>query len=83
MKRRVVITGVGSVSSIGVGAYKLWKSIKEGKCGISTIERIDISNLPVKVGAEVKDFNPEEFIDKKEVRRTDRFAQFALAAAKI
>lgn len=83
MKRRVVITGVGSVSSLGVGAYKLWKSIKEGKCGISTIERIDISNLPVKVGAEVKDFNPEEFIDKKEMKRTDRFAQFALAAAKM
>jgi 3-oxoacyl-[acyl-carrier-protein] synthase II len=83
MKRRVVITGVGSVSSLGVGAYKLWESIKEGKCGISTIERIDISNLPVKVGAEVKDFNPEEFIDKKEVKRTDRFAQFALAAAKM
>lgn len=83
MKRRVVITGVGSVSSLGIGAYRLWKSIKEGKCGISTIERIDISNLPVKVGAEVKDFNPEEFIDKKEVKRTDRFAQFALAAAKM
>jgi 3-oxoacyl-[acyl-carrier-protein] synthase II len=74
---------VGSVSSLGIGAHKLWKSIKEGKCGISTIERIDISNLPVKVGAEVKDFNPEEFIDKKEVKRTDRFAQFALAAAKM
>ncbi|WP_160688068.1 beta-ketoacyl-ACP synthase II [Clostridium sp. C2-6-12] len=83
MKRRVVITGVGSISSLGIGAHKLWESIKEGKCGISTIERIDISNLPVKVGAEVKDFNPEEFIDKKEVKRTDRFAQFALAAAKM
>jgi 3-oxoacyl-[acyl-carrier-protein] synthase II len=83
MKRRVVITGVGSISSLGIGAHSLWKSIKAGKCGISTIERIDISNLPVKVGAEVKDFNPEEFIDKKEVKRTDRFAQFALAAAKM
>jgi 3-oxoacyl-[acyl-carrier-protein] synthase II len=83
MKRRVVITGVGSISSLGIGAHKLWESIKEGKCGISTIERIDVSNLPVKVGAEVKDFNPEEFIDKKEVKRTDRFAQFALAAAKM
>lgn len=83
MKRRIVITGVGSVTSLGIGAHKLWESIKEGKCGIRTIERIDISNLPVKVGAEVKDFNPEEFIDKKEVKRTDRFAQFALAAAKM
>lgn len=83
MKRRVVITGVGSVSSLGIGAYNLWKSIRAGKCGISTIERIDVSNLPVKVGAEIKDFDPSEFIDKKEVKRTDRFAQFALAAAKI
>lgn len=83
MKRRVVITGVGSVSSLGIDAHSLWKSIKAGKCGISTIERIDVSNLPVKVGAEIKDFKPEEFIDKKEVKRTDRFAQFALAAAKM
>jgi 3-oxoacyl-[acyl-carrier-protein] synthase II len=83
MKRRVVITGVGSISSLGIGAHKLWESIKEGKCGISTIERIDVLNLPVKVGAEVKDFNPEEFIDKKEVKRTDRFVQFALAAAQM
>lgn len=83
MKRRVVITGVGSVSSLGIGAHKLWESIREGKCGISIIERIDVSNLPVKVGAEIKDFNPEEFIDKKEVKRTDRFAQFALTAAKM
>jgi len=83
MKRRVVITGVGSVSSLGIGAHNLWKSIKMGKCGISRIERIDVSDLPVKVGAEIKDFNPSEFIDKKEVKRTDRFAQFALAAAKM
>ena len=53
MKRRVVITGVGSVSSLGIGAHNLWKSIKMGKCGISRIERIDVSDLPVKVGAEI------------------------------
>ena len=83
MKRRVVITGVGSVSSLGIGSDNLWKSIKMGKCGISRIERIDVSDLPVKIGAEIKDFDPSEFMDKKEVKRTDRFAQFALAAAKI
>jgi len=83
MKRRVVITGIGSVSSLGIGADNLWKSIKAGKCGISKIERIDASDLPAKVGAEVKDFDPSEFMDKKEVRRTDRFAQFAVAAAKM
>jgi 3-oxoacyl-[acyl-carrier-protein] synthase II len=83
MKRRVVITGTGSVSSLGIGSHNLWKSIRTGKCGISAIERIDTSNLPVKVGAEIKDFDPSECMDKKEVKRTDRFAQFALAAAKM
>jgi len=83
MKRRVVITGTGAVSSLGMGSDNLWKSIKTGKCGISRIERIDVSDLPAKVGAEIKDFDPSEFMEKKEVRRTDRFAQFALAAAKM
>jgi len=83
MKRRVVITGMGSVSSLGMGADNLWKSIKMGKCGISRIERVDVSDLPAKVGAEIKDFDPSEFMDKKEVKRTDRFAQFALAAAQM
>lgn len=83
MKKRVVITGMGAVSSLGIGADKLWESIKAGKCGISKIERIDVSDIPAKVAAEIKDFNPEEFMDKKEARRTDRFAQFAVAAAKI
>lgn len=83
MKRRVVITGIGSVSSLGIGADNLWKSIKAGKCGISKIERIDVSDLSAKVAAEVKDFDPSEFMDKKEVKRTDRFAQFAVAAAQM
>ena len=83
MKRRVVITGMGAVSSLGMGSDNLWKSIKMGKCGISRIERIDVSDLPAKVGAEIKDFDPSEFMDKKEVKRTDRFAQFALAAAQM
>jgi len=83
MKRRVVITGMGSVSSLGMGSDNLWKSIKVGKCGISRIERVDVSDLPAKVGAEIKDFNPSEFMEKKEVKRTDRFAQFALAVAQM
>lgn len=83
MKRRVVITGVGSVTSLGVGADRLWQSVKEGRSGISRIERVDVSELPTKVGAEVKDFDPCSFIEKKELKRTDRFAQFALASAKM
>lgn len=83
MKRRVVITGMGAVTSLGIGANKLWQSIKSGKCGISRIERVDVSELPTKVGAEVKNFDPNDFIEKKEVKRTDRFAQFALASAQM
>ncbi|EKQ51732.1 MULTISPECIES: beta-ketoacyl-ACP synthase II [unclassified Clostridium] len=83
MNRRVVITGVGAVSSLGIGADKLWQNIKLGKCGISKIERVDVSDIPTKVASEVKDFNPEDFMDKKEAKRTDRFAQFALASAQM
>lgn len=83
MKRRVVITGMGAVSSLGIGADKLWQSIKAGKCGISKIERIDVSDLPTKVGGEIKNFDPSIFIDKKEIRRMDRFAQFALSSAQM
>lgn len=83
MKRRVVVTGLGAVTSLGLGADKFWDSIKSGKCGISTIERFDVSDLPTKVGAEIKDFNPTDFIDRKEARRMDRYAQFAVAAASM
>lgn len=83
MNRRVVITGMGAVTSLGMGADKLWESIKVGKSGISMIERVDASDLPTKVASEVKDFDPSNFIDKKEIKRMDRFAQFALVAAQM
>ncbi|AOT69912.1 beta-ketoacyl-ACP synthase II [Geosporobacter ferrireducens] len=83
MKRRVVITGMGAVTSLGIGAHKLWQSVRNGKTGISMIERIDVSDLPTKVGAEIKDFAPADFIEKKEVKRMDRFAQYAVAAAQM
>jgi 3-oxoacyl-[acyl-carrier-protein] synthase II len=83
MSRRVVITGIGAVTSLGVGADKLWESIKAGKSGISIIEGIDVSDLPTKVASQVKKFDPSNFIDKKEVKRMDRFAQFALASAQM
>lgn len=83
MNRRVVITGMGAVTPFGNGADKLWESVKNGKSGISLIERVDVSDLPVKVAGEIKDFDPNEFIEKKEVRRMDRFCQYALAAAQI
>jgi 3-oxoacyl-[acyl-carrier-protein] synthase II len=83
MKKRVVITGIGVVSSLGTGLDKFWGSIKEGKCGISTVTRFDISNFPTKVAAEIKDFEPTEYMDRKEAKRMDRFTQFAMAAAKM
>ena len=83
MNRRVVITGMGAVSSFGCGADRLWQSIKQGKSGISRIERVDVSDLPTQVGAEVKDFDPSQFLEKKELKRMDRFAQYALAATQM
>lgn len=83
MNRRVVITGMGAVSSFGCGADRLWQSIKQGKSGISRIERVDVSDLPTQVGAEVKDFEPSQFLEKKELKRMDRFAQYALAATQM
>jgi 3-oxoacyl-[acyl-carrier-protein] synthase II len=81
MNRRVVITGMGAVSSLGIGTNKLWQSIKQGKSGISRIERINVSDLPTQVGAEIKDFDPNQFLEKKEIKRMDRFAQYAMVAA--
>ncbi len=83
MKRRVVITGAGVVSSLGFGLDQFWGSIKEGRNGISEITRIDVSDMSTKVGAEIKDFDPTQFIDKKEARRMDRYNQFAMAASKL
>jgi 3-oxoacyl-[acyl-carrier-protein] synthase II len=80
MNRRVVITGMGAISSLGCSADKLWQSIKQGKSGINRIERIDVSDLPTQVGAEVRDFDPNQFLDKKEIKRMDRFTQYAMAA---
>ncbi|MDF2524913.1 MAG: beta-ketoacyl-acyl-carrier-protein synthase [Clostridiales bacterium] len=83
MKKRVVITGMGAVTSLGMGVEQFWSSIKEGKNGISLVERIDVSAMSTKVAAEIKDFEPSDYIDKKEAKRMDRFTQFAMAASKL
>lgn len=80
-RRRVVITGVGVISSLGLNFEDFWENIKNGRNGITLVERFSTENLPTKVAAEIKNFDPTEFMDKKEARRLDRFAQFALAAA--
>ncbi|HYF83129.1 MAG TPA: beta-ketoacyl-ACP synthase II [Clostridia bacterium] len=82
-KRRVVITGVGIISPIGIGKDEFFKSLKEGKCGVDYITRFDTTDYDTKIAAEVKDFDPTEYIDKKECRRMDRFTQYAVAASKM
>jgi len=82
-KRRVAVTGIGVISPIGIGKEKYFQSLKEGKCGVDYITRFDTENFDTKIAAEVKDFEPTEYIDKKECRRMDRFTQFAIAAAKM
>lgn len=79
----MVITGAGAVTSLGQGADSLWQAIKKGKSGISPIDRIDVADLPTKVAAEIKDFDPSCFIEKKEIRRMDRYAQYAVAATQM
>jgi 3-oxoacyl-[acyl-carrier-protein] synthase II len=80
-KRRVVVTGVGAVTPLGNDVETTWKGILEGKSGVGPMTRVNADEYPAKVAAEVKDFNPEAFIDKKDARKMDRFTQFAVAAS--
>ena len=83
MKNRVVITGLGAVTPIGIGKDEFWKGLLEGKNGIEKITRFDASEYGAQIAGEVKDFDPAAFIDKKEAKRMDRYAQFAVAASKL
>lgn len=80
--KRVVITGTGVITSLGQDTDTFWGNIKNGVCGIDTIKRFDASNIPAKTAAEVVDFDPAQFMDKREAKRMDRFTHFAVAAAK-
>ncbi|MFH1347062.1 MAG: beta-ketoacyl-ACP synthase II [Candidatus Margulisiibacteriota bacterium] len=80
---RVVITGMGVISPIGTGVEKFWANLSAGKSGIDRITLFDASNFPAQIAGEVKDFNPADFLDKKEARRLVRFIQFAVAASQM
>lgn len=82
-KKRVVVTGIGVISPVGTGKEKFWDSLIRGKSGIDLISRFACDEFPTKIAGEVKDFNPEDFIEKKELKRLDRFTQFAIAAASM
>jgi len=81
--RRVVVTGVGVVSPLGTGNSKNWEALAAGTSGIDRITRFDVSEMPVKIAGEVKDFVPEDFIDKKEIKKMDLFIQYSLAASQF
>lgn len=80
MKKRIVITGIGLVTPYGVGKDVFWNGLTSGKNAIDYLSTVDTANLPVKIGGEVKDFDPESLLGKKEARRMDRFTQFAVIA---
>ena len=79
---RVVVTGLGAVSPLGIGVPALWDGLVAGRSGVRHVQNFDVENLPVKIAAEVPDFDPKQFIDFKAARRMDRFAQFAVAATR-
>jgi 3-oxoacyl-[acyl-carrier-protein] synthase II len=80
-KRRVVVTGVGAVTPLGNDADTTWKNIIDGKSGIGPLTRVNADEYPAKVAAEVKDFNVELFMERKDARKMDRFTQYAVAAS--
>ena len=79
--RRVVVTGLGAITPIGIGVDNFWNGVKEGKVGISTINKFDPAEYKAKVAGQVEDFDPKEYMDPKAAKRMDRFCQFAVAAA--
>jgi 3-oxoacyl-[acyl-carrier-protein] synthase II len=82
-KRRVVITGLGAVSAIGIGRDAYWESLKQGRSGIRKISSFDTTSYACDVAAEINDFDPADFMSTQQSRRIDRFAQLAIAAAKL
>ena len=83
MSNRVVITGIGAITPIGIGKDAFWEALMAGKNGIGKITRFDATEYGSQIAGEVKDFEPADYIDKKEAKRMDRYTQFAVAAAKL
>lgn len=79
--RRVVVTGIGAITPVGNNAKDTWENLKAGKNGIAPITLFDTTNYKAKLGAEVKDFDPSQYLERNDILRTDRYAQFAVAAA--
>ena len=73
MKKRVVVTGMGTINPLGHNTQETWENVKKGVCGIDRITQIDTSEFRVKIAGEVKDFQPEDYLDRKEAKRMDRY----------
>ena len=82
-RKRVVVTGLGAVTPVGIGKENFWNALISGQNGIKNITRFDATDFTVQIAGEVQDFEPAQFIDKKELKRMDRYTQFALAAARL
>src|SRR5207247_9053849 len=82
MKRRVVVTGMGAITPVGNDVATTWRALIEGKSGTAPITKFDASNFPVRFAAEVKGFNPLDYMDRKEAKRADQYTQYAVAAAR-
>jgi 3-oxoacyl-[acyl-carrier-protein] synthase II len=82
-KRRVVVTGVGLISSVGIGTNETWRELLAGHSGIAPIQLFDASGYACRFAGEVKGFEPEKYIDRKDLKKMGRFIQLALAAAEF
>ena len=82
-RRRVVLTGIGAVTPVGIGREAFWESLLAGRSGIGEVTLFDPSDLPVRIAGEVPDFEPTDYLDRKQVRRTDRVVHLAMAAARL
>jgi len=83
MSRRIAVTGIGLITPLGLSNKETWDAICNGRSGVKNVERFDVTDHKTKIGGEIKDFNPEDFMNPKEARRTDRFIQYAVASTKL
>ena len=81
-RRRVVVTGLGIISPVGNTVQEAWSSLTQGKSGAGPLTLFDFSKYPTRIGCEVKNFNPDQYLNHKESKHSDRFVQFAVASSK-
>jgi len=81
--RRVAVTGIGAITPVGHGAEGLWQGVLANRSAVRLIDRFDAAGLPSRVAAQVDDFDPADYLDRKQARRLDRFSQLAVAASRM